>query len=81
MAINMRTMGTILVRKVRDALQMAHAQNGEEEHSIVQFQAQENGCKANEKAGRIQDSLDWQFANKLDLDRPILFLLDSWWSG
>jgi len=58
MAINMRTMGTILVRKVRDALQMADAQNGEEEHSIVQFQAQENGCKANEKAGRIQDSLD-----------------------
>ena len=58
MAINMRTMGTIFVRKVRDALQMAHAQNGEEEHSIVQFQAQGIGCKANEKAGRIQSSLD-----------------------
>ena len=49
-AVNMHTMGTTFVGKVRDVRQIAEAQIGEG----MADQAQASGHEATEKAGRIQ---------------------------
>jgi len=51
---------------------------------MVEFKAHVNGHEATEKANRIQawqDILDWQLADRLDRNRPVLLLLGSSWSG
>jgi len=53
-AVNMRTMGTSFVRKVRDVRQIVEAQIGEGVADMVEFEAQVNGHEATEKANRIQ---------------------------
>jgi len=83
-AVNMHTMGTSFVGKVRDARQIAEAQIGEGVADMVEFEAQVSGHEATEKANRIQawqGLLDWQLADRVDRDRPVLLLLGSWWSG
>jgi len=83
-AVNMHTMGTSFVGKVRDVLQIAEAQIGEEVADMVEFEAQVNGHEASEKANRIQawqGLLDWQLADRFDRARPVLLLPGSWWSG
>jgi len=83
-AVNMHTMGTSFVRKVRDVQQIAEAQIGEGVADMVEFEAQVSGHEATEKANRIQawqGLLDWQLANRFDRDRPVLLLPGSWWSG
>jgi len=83
-AVNMHTMGTSFVGKVRDVRQMAEAQFGEGVANMVEFEAQVNGLEATEKANRIQawqGLLDWQLTDRFDRDRPVLLLPDSWWSG
>jgi len=42
-AVNMHTMGTSFVRKVRDVQQIAEAQIGEGVAGMVEFEAQVNG--------------------------------------
>ena len=53
-AVNMHTMGTSFVGKVRDVQQIAEAQIGEGVADIVEFEAQVNGHEATEKANRNQ---------------------------
>jgi len=81
-AVNMRTMGTSFVGKVRDVRQIAEAQIEEGMADMVEFEAQVNGHEATEKANRIQawqDLLEsgWQLADRFDRDRPVLLLPDS----
>jgi len=79
-AVNMHTMGTSFVRKLRDVRKIVEAQIG----GGVEFEAQVSGHEATKKANRIQawqDLLDWQLADRFDRDRPLLLLLGSWWSG
>ena len=83
-AANMHTMGTSFVGKVRDVQQIAEAQIGERVADMVEFKAQVNGHEATEKANRIQawqGLVDWQLADRLDRDKPVLLLPGSWWSG
>ena len=80
-AINMHTMGTSFVGKVRDVQQIAEAQIGEGMADMVEYKAQVNGHEGTEKANRIQawqGLLDWQLADKFDKDRPVLLLPGSW---
>jgi len=82
-AVNMHTMGTSFVGKVRDVQQIAEAQIGERVADMVKFKAQVNGHEATEKANKIQawqGLLDWQLADRFDRDRPVLLLPGSWWS-
>jgi len=61
-AINMHTMATSFVKKVRDVRQIAEAQIGEGVADMVEFEAQVSGHEATEKANRIQawqGLLDW----------------------
>ena len=61
-AVNMHTMGTSFVGKVRDVRQIAETQIGERVADMVEFKAQVNGYEATEKANRIQawlGLLDW----------------------
>jgi len=56
---------------------------GEGVADIMNFKAQVNGNEATEEAGRIQvwqGLLDWQLADRFDMDRPVLLLPGSWWS-
>jgi len=53
-AVNMHTMGTSFVGKVRDVWQIAEAQIGEGVANMVEFEAQVSGHEATEKANRIQ---------------------------
>ena len=79
-AVNMHTMGTSFVGKVRDVRQMAEAQFGEGVANMVEFEAQVNGLEATEKANRIQawqGLLDWQLTDRFDRDRPVLLLHGS----
>jgi len=83
-AVNMHTMGTSIVGKVRDVRQIVEAQIGGGVAGMVEFEAQVSGHEAIEKANRIQawqGLLDWQLADRFDRDRPVLILLGSWWSG
>jgi len=92
-AVNMNTMGTSFVGKVKDVRQIAKAQIGKEMADVVGFQAQASGHEATEKAGRIQawqHLSDWQLTNKSPFqgdrfpfqgDGPVLLLPGSWWSG
>jgi len=82
-AVNMHTMGTSFVGKVRDVRQIAEAQIEEGSADIVEFEAQVSGHEATKKANRIQawqGLSDWELADRFDRDRPVLFLPDSWWS-
>ena len=82
-AVNMHTMDTSFVGKVRDVQQIAEAQIGEGVADMVKFKARVNGHEATEKANRIQDwqgLLDLQLADRVDKDRPVLLLPGSWWS-
>jgi len=82
--VNMHTMGTSFVGKVRDVRQIAEVQIGEGVADMLEFEAQENGHEATEKANRIQalqGLLDWQLADRFDRDRLVLLLPGSWWSG
>ena len=70
-ALNMHTMGTGFVGKVRDVRQIAEAQIGEGVADMVEFEAQVNGHEATEKANRIQawqGLLDWQLRGCTDVD-------------
>ena len=61
-ALDMHTMGTSFVGKVRDVRQIAEAQIREGVADMVEFEAQVNGHEATEKANRIQARqglLDW----------------------
>ena len=83
-AANMHTMGTSFVGKVRDVRQIAEAQLGERGADRVEFEAQVNGHEATEKANSIrawQGLVDWQLADRLVRDKPVLLLPGSWWSG
>jgi len=83
-AVNMHTMGTRFVGKVRDVRQIEEAQFGEGVADMVEFEAQVNGYEAIEKANRIQAwqvLLDWLLADGFNRDRPVLLLPGSWWSG
>ena len=74
-AVNLHTMGTSFVGMVRDVRQIAAAQIGEGVADMVEFEAQVSGHEATEKAIRIQawqGLLDWQLANRLDRDKPVL---------
>jgi len=53
-AVNMHTMGTSFVRKVRDVQQIAEAQIGEGVADMAEFEAQVNGHEETEKANRNQ---------------------------
>jgi len=53
-AVDMYTMGTSFVRKVRDVRQITEAQIGEGVADMVVFKAQVSGHEATKKAGRIQ---------------------------
>jgi len=77
-AVNMQTMGTSLVGKVRDVRQIAEAQTGEGVADMVEFEAQVSGHEATKKTNRIQawqDLPDWQLADRFDRDGPVLLLL------
>jgi len=83
-AVNMHTMGTSSVGKVRDVRQIVEAQIGGGVADMAEFEAQVSGHEATERANRIQawqGLLDWQFADRFDRDRPVLLLPGSWWSG
>jgi len=74
-AVNMHTMGTSFVGKVRDVQQIAEVRIGEEVADMVESEAQVSGHEATEKANRIQawqGLLDWQLADRFDRDRPVL---------
>jgi len=76
-AVNMLTMGTSFVEKVRDVQKIAEAQIGEGVAHMVEFEAQVSGHEATGKANRIQawkGLLDWQLADRFDRDRPVLLL-------
>ena len=53
-ALNMHTMGTSFVGKVRDVRQIAEAQVAEGVADMVKFEAQVSGHEATEKVNRIQ---------------------------
>jgi len=79
-AVNMHTMGTSFVGKVRDVRQIAEAQIGEGVADMVEFEAQVSRHEATEKANRIQawqGLLDWQLTDRFDRDRPVLLLPGS----
>ena len=81
-AVNMHTMGTSFVGKVRDVRQIEEARIGEVA-DMVELEAQVNGHEATEKANIIQvlqGLLDWQLADRFDRNRPVL-LLPGRWSG
>jgi len=83
-SVNMHTMGTSFVGKVRDVRQIAQAQIEEDVAYMVGFEAQVSGHEATEKANRIkawQGLLDWQLADRFDRDRPVLLLPSSWFRG
>jgi len=83
-AVNMHTMGTSFVGKVRDVRQIAEAQIGEGVADMMEFEVQVNGHEATEKANRFQawqGLLHWPLADKFNRDRPVLLLPVSWWSG
>ena len=83
-AINMHTMGTSFVGKVRDVRHIVEAQIGQGVADIVKCKAQVNGHEATGKANIIQawqGLSDWQLADRFDRDRPVLLLPGSWWSG
>ena len=61
-AVNMLTMGTSVVGKVRDVQQIAEVQIGEGVADIVEFEAQVSGHEATEKTNRIQ-AWHWQLAD------------------
>jgi len=70
-AVNMHTMGTSFVGKIRDVRQIAKAQIGEGVTDMVEFKAQVNGHEATKKANRIrawQGLQDWQLADRFDTD-------------
>jgi len=76
-------MGTSFVGKVRDVRRIAEAQIGDRVADLVEIKAQMTGHEATEKANRVQawqGLSDWQLADRLDRDRPVLLLLGSWWS-
>jgi len=82
--VNMHTMGTSFVGKVRDVRQIAEAQIGEGLANMVEFKAQVSGHEATEKASRIQvwqGLSGWQLTDRFDRDRPVPLSLGSWWSG
>ena len=75
--VNMHTMGTSFVGKVRDMREIAEAQIGDGVADMAEFNAQVNGREATEKANRIQawqGLLDWQLADRFDKDRPVLLV-------
>jgi len=83
-AVNMHTMGTSFVGKVRDMRQIEESQIREGADDMVEFEAQVNGHEVIEKANRIQAwqrLLNWQLADRFDRDTPVLLLPGSWWSG
>ena len=53
-AVNMHTMGTSFVGKVRDVRQIVEAQIGEGVANMVEFEAQVSGHEATKKVNRIQ---------------------------
>ena len=68
--VNMHTMGTSFIGKVRDVRQIAEAQIGERVANIVEFKAQVSRHKATNKASRIQvwqGLSDWQHANRFEM--------------
>ena len=72
-SVNMHTMGTSFVGKVRDVRQIVEAQIGGGVADMVEFEAQVSGHEATEKANIIQawqGLLNWQFADRFDRDRP-----------
>jgi len=72
-AVNMHTMGTSFVGKVRDVRQIVEAQIGGGVADMVELEAQVSGHEATEKANIIQawqGLLNWQFADRFDRDRP-----------
>ena len=80
-ALNMHTMGTSFVGKVRDVRQISEAQIGEGVADMMKFKAQVSGHEATENASRIQACQhfsDWQLANRFERDRPVLLLPGSW---
>jgi len=80
-AVNMHTMGTSFIGKVRDVWQIAEARIGEGVANMMEFEAQVNVHEATEKANRIQawqGLLDWQLTDRFDRDRPVLLLPSSW---
>jgi len=82
--VNMHMMSTSFVGKVRDVQQIAEAQIGEGVADMVEFEAQVIGHEATEKDNRIQawqGLLDWQLADRINRDRPVLLLPGSWWIG
>ena len=63
---------------------MAEAQIGKGVADMVEFKAQVNGHEATKKANRIeawQRLSDWQLADRFNMDRHVLLLLGSLWSG
>ena len=65
-AVNMHTMGTSFVGKVRNVRQIVEAQIAGGVADMVKFEAQVNGHEAIEKANRIQawqGLLDWQLVS------------------
>jgi len=83
-AVNMHTMRTSFVGKVRDVRQIVEVQIGGGVADMVEFEAQVSGHEATGKANIIQAwqvLLDWQLADRFDRNRPVLLLPGSWWSG
>jgi len=77
-------MGTRFVGKLRDVRQIAKAQIGEGVADMVELKAQASGHEVTKKANIIQGYQglsDWQLANRINRDRPVLLLPGSWWSG
>ena len=80
-AVNIHTMGTSFVGKVRDMQQISEAQIGEGVADMMKFKAQVSGHEVTEKASRIQACQhfsDWQLANRFERDRPVLLLPGPW---
>jgi len=51
---------------------------------VMEFKAKVSVHEATEKANRIQawqGLSDWQLADRLDRDKPVLLLPGAWWSG
>jgi len=83
-AVNMHTMGTSFVGKVRNVRHIAEAQIRDEVADMKEFKAQVSGHEATEKASRIQawqHLSDWQLANRFERGIPVILLLVCWWSG
>jgi len=82
--LNMHTMGTRFVGRVRDVGQIAEAHIGRGMANMLEFKAQVSGYEATEKASRIQawqHLSDWQLAKRFERDRPVLLLPGSCLSG